>query len=87
MDRTGANFVQMFGALQVSQDWSTDHEAVSEASTGSVAAAVSDVESTGYVPRKTALTDEELRRGNTCRRPCGDVPPDPLRPNSTPLPI
>jgi len=70
MDRTGANFVQMFGALQVSQDWSTDHEAVSEASTGSVAAAVSDVESTGYVPRETALTDEELRRGNTCRRPC-----------------
>jgi len=75
MDKTGANFVQMFGALQVSRDWSADHEAAFEKEEwkAGAAAALSDVESTGYVPREVALTDEELRRGNTCRRPCGDV--------------
>ncbi len=69
MDKNGRNFIQMFGALPAAHDWSTDEEA----SVAITAAASSHAEAASYKPREMALTDEELRRGNTCRRPCGEV--------------
>ena len=69
LDKNGANFIQMFGALPVTQDWSTDEEVL----VASTAAASLHAEAASYKPREMALTDEELRRGNTCRRPCGEV--------------
>jgi|NorSeaMetagenome_1021524.scaffolds.fasta_scaffold81300_1 hypothetical protein len=64
MDKNGGSFINAFGIMPLVQDSPIDCLPPTH---------TSDQESGGYVPRDIKLTNDEFRRGNTFRRPVGDV--------------